>query len=84
MITVSSKELFASLKELREDPAVSPYILDVRGAGLMVGLEFASPPTFANDQFARPDAPPMLASRIAKKCQEKGLFILTTSVYQVS
>ena len=30
-----------------------------------------------------PGAPPNMASRIAKKCIEKGMLILTTSVYEV-
>lgn len=77
-----SAELFASLEELRRDRSVAPFILDVRGAGLMVGVEFASP-TPASDPFRLQGAPANLASRIAKKCQENGLFILTTSVYQV-
>jgi 4-aminobutyrate aminotransferase len=77
-----SKELFASLEELRSDPVVNPFILDVRGVGLMVGVEFTSP-TPANDPFARPHHLPGLALAITKKCQENGLFILTTSVFQV-
>lgn len=78
-----SKELFSSLEELRKDSAVAPHILDIRGAGLMVGVEFAAPGP-ASDLFKSSSAPANLASRIAKKCQEEGLFILTTSVYQVS
>lgn len=35
-------------------------------------------------EFAKgPDTPQELASRVAKRCQEKGLLILTTSVYEV-
>ena len=69
----SSKELFAALEELRSRPSVSSAFLDVRGKGLMVGVEFAN----------GADAPKKLASRIAKRCQEKGMLILTTSVYEV-
>jgi 4-aminobutyrate aminotransferase len=75
--------LFAALDGLRKEPEVSPHILDVRGAGLMVGVELTSPSTSANDPFTAPNGPPNLAARVAKRCQEKGLFILTTSVYQV-
>jgi 4-aminobutyrate aminotransferase len=78
-----SAELFTSLEELRRDPTLAPFILDVRGTGLMVGVEFASP-TPVSDVFRFQGAPANLASRIAKRCQENGLFILTTSVYQVS
>lgn len=77
-----SEELFASLEELRKDSSVSPHILDIRGAGLMVGVEFASP-TPSSDLAKSSHAPANMASRVAKRCQENGLFILTTSVYQV-
>lgn len=59
-------------------------ILDVRGQGLMVAVEFASPKgTGAYDPFVNKAVPEKLASRVAKRCQEKGMFILTTSVYEV-
>lgn len=78
----SSKELFAGINALRSDAAIAPFITDVRGRGLMVGVEFASPAP-ASDPFVSPDAPKDIASRVAKKCLDQGLFILTTSVYQV-
>ncbi len=50
----------------------------------MVAVEFASPTgTSPYDSFVKPSAPARLSSRIAKRCQEKGLLILTTSVYEV-
>ena len=50
----------------------------------MVAVEFASPTgTGAHDVFAKRDTPARLASRVAKRCQEKGVLILTTSVYEV-
>lgn len=80
----SSKELFAALNALRANPKTGPAILDVRGQGLMVAVEFASPVgTGPYDAFRDASAPAKLASRVAKKCVEKGLLILTTSVYEV-
>lgn len=78
-----SKELFSALASLRADGSLAPHILDVRGAGLMVGVEFASPTGSGYDVSVKRAAPQGLAARVAKRCQEKGLFILTTSVYQV-
>ncbi|KAF7793903.1 hypothetical protein EIP86_005025 [Pleurotus ostreatoroseus] len=72
-VNARSKELFAGLDELRSRPSIAPYILDVRGQGLMVGVEFTN----------KPDAPKKLASRVSQRCKEKGLLILTTSVYEV-
>ena len=61
--------------------------LDVRGKGLMVGVEFASPTStisgITTDVGVVQGAPEKMASRVAKKCIEKGMLILTTSVYEV-
>lgn len=111
-VTARSDELFDSLRKLASDPTVKPHILDVRGRGLMIGIEFASPTTigvgaqFAVDNFPELSTPNMLtlgpspyvvhrqakgdfktprgmASRVAQKCIEKGMIILTTSVFEV-
>ncbi|KAF5379854.1 hypothetical protein D9615_005824 [Tricholomella constricta] len=80
-----SRELFDSLEALRSDPDVFPYILDVRGAGLMVAVEFSSPngPGAQFDPVTKADSPKSLASRVVKACIDKGLLIMTTSAYEV-
>lgn len=76
----SSKELFSYLEPLRSNPAV----LDIRGQGLMVAVEFASPTgTSPHDPLRNPNVPAKLSTRVAKRCQQKGMFILTTSAYEV-
>lgn len=77
-----SRELIASLNKLQSRTDVGPYILDVRGLGLMMAVEFASPLP-ASDPNAVGGAPKGLAKRIAKRCIEKGLLILTASSYEV-
>ena len=72
----SSAELFAFLNNLRDDPTVGPHIVDVRGRGLMVGVEFASPKVMTKHSKG-------MALNVAKKCIEKGMLILTTSIYEV-
>ena len=79
----SSEELFAALHKVRENPSVGQHILDVRGLGLMVAVEFAQASGSAHDPNVRPGAPKSLASRVAKRCIEKGMYILTTSIYEV-
>jgi 4-aminobutyrate aminotransferase len=50
----------------------------------MIGVEFASPsPISAHDPNVRAGSPKSLASRVAKRCLEKGMLILTTSIYEV-
>ncbi|KAK7044549.1 acetylornithine aminotransferase [Favolaschia claudopus] len=83
-VNARSKELFSALKDIKT--AHPEHILDVRGRGLMVAVEFATPsgPGAAHDAVAaRTGAPAQMASRVAKKCIERGMIILTTSVYEV-
>ena len=79
-----SKELITSLNQLRSRADIGPHILDVRGLGLMIAVEFASPsPVSTYDPNTLAGAPKSLASRVAKRCLENGMLILTTSVYEV-
>ncbi|KAL4073897.1 acetylornithine aminotransferase [Scleroderma citrinum] len=82
-VSARSKELLSSLKMLEHCSEVDKNIVDIRGQGLMIAVEFASPLYPSQDPVASPTAPKSLASRVAKRCMEKGLLILTTSVYEV-
>lgn len=82
-VNVRSKELIGALKNLQTCPEVGGNIVDVRGQGLMVGVEFASPSYPAQDPVLNRSAPKGLASRVAARCMEKGMLILTASVYEV-
>jgi len=99
-VQARSTELFSALNALKYDPNLRPHILDVRGRGLMVGVEFASPPPPSSPTASSPvpstesvsdsgpgaynaSSPANMASRVAARCIEKGMLILTTSVYQV-
>lgn len=81
-VNARSKELFDHLHQLKQSD-VGKHILEVRGQGLMVAVEFASPTSSHRDSAHAPNAPKSLASRVAKRCIEKGMYILTTSVYEV-
>lgn len=81
--THRSAELFAGINELRSNPKVAPYIVDVRGKGLMVGVEFSSPTGASWDVSVKRSAPKKMASRVVDKMIEKGVLLLTTSVFEV-
>lgn len=50
----------------------------------MIAVEFASPsPISAHDPHTLAGAPKSLASRVVKRCLEKGMLILSTSIYEV-
>ncbi|KAG9078919.1 hypothetical protein FS749_009014 [Ceratobasidium sp. UAMH 11750] len=82
-VNARSAELFAGIKALRQNPKVAPHILDARGYGLMVGVEFASPSGSSYDVSVRPDAPKSMASRVAAKMLERNVMLLTTSIFEV-
>ncbi|KAJ8508677.1 hypothetical protein ONZ45_g9083 [Pleurotus djamor] len=74
-----SEQLFSFLNSLKaEYPSL---ITDVRGRGLMVAIEFASPGS-SYDATNPGFVPEKIASQVAAKCIEKNLLILTTSVYE--
>jgi 4-aminobutyrate aminotransferase len=77
-----SVELLKALRALKTDPTVGQHILDVRGQGLMLAVEFASPSHSAFDPAVRKDARANLASNVSRRCLEKGMLLLTTSVYE--
>lgn len=82
LITIyRSKELFDFLNQLQSKQA--HHIVDVRGRGLMVAVEFSSPAYSTNDFVLDRLAPKNLSSRVTKRCIEKGMLLLTTSVYEV-
>ncbi|KAH8834042.1 pyridoxal phosphate-dependent transferase [Flagelloscypha sp. PMI_526] len=78
-------DLFSFLRSLQNDSDFSKHILDVRGRGLMVGLELASPtsPMGPYDSAIKKDAIPGLAKKITDKCIENGLMLMTTSAFEV-
>jgi len=101
-VAARSEQLLAGLQELQSSPKTGHLFADVRGLGLMIGVEFATPaPAFGQrlpGGANQSDNPAIIAasgdvgsgkavaskaaSRVAAKCIEKGMFILTTSVYE--
>jgi 4-aminobutyrate aminotransferase len=70
-LVANAAEVGAHLKEkLTELKARYPAIGDVRGLGLMIGVEFVTP-----GASAAPDA--KLRDRVMQKCFEKGLLLLS-------
>lgn len=82
-VNARSAELFDGINVLRANPKIAPYILDVRGKGLMVGVEFASPTNASWDASVQSSAPKGMASRVAAKLLERGVLLLTTSIFEV-
>jgi 4-aminobutyrate aminotransferase len=77
-----SVELFKRLNALKADTTVGQHILDVRGQGLMAAVELASPSHSTFDPVVKKGTPTNLATKLSKRCLEKGLLLLTASVYE--
>lgn len=56
------------LHELQKDELTKPYIKEIRGLGLMVGIEFQDYPK--------------IASKVQQKCLEKEMIVFTTSIFE--
>lgn len=61
-------------RRLRELQGLHPQLGDVRGLGLMIGLEVVDPEG-ATDPLGHPLAHPALASRIQAECLRRGLIL---------
>jgi 4-aminobutyrate aminotransferase len=70
-----SQELFSALRHMQKDRKLQ--ISDVRGQGLMVAVEFGK------DSHMDKPALKGVALKISKQCAERGLLILSTSVFEV-
>lgn len=82
LLEIRSAELFEALRGLKADSAIGQHILDVRGQGLMAAIEFGSPHSSTFDRAIKKGTPANLAAKLSKRCLEKGLLLLTTSVYE--
>ncbi|KAK4049261.1 hypothetical protein OIV83_004197 [Microbotryomycetes sp. JL201] len=77
-----SKEFFGMLNELKDDKEIGNAIAEVRGLGLMIGVEFNSPTDSLTPSKTGAKIPANMAARVQAKCLEKDMLTLTTSVYQ--
>ncbi|GAA5874910.1 hypothetical protein JCM16303_004940 [Sporobolomyces ruberrimus] len=79
-----SDEIFQTLRDLQNDPKYGDSIAEVRGLGLMVGIEFKSPsdPYTPSNGKTGKKVPGKMASRVQNKCLEQGMLTLTTSVFE--
>jgi 4-aminobutyrate aminotransferase len=49
---------------------------------MMIAIEFASPSHSAFDRVVKEGTPAKLAMKVSKRCLEKGMLLLTASVYE--
>ena len=75
-VAARSKELFDALHKLQKSSTTGHLFTDVRGLGLMVGVEFAAPASItsvSSNKQSLAKVPEKIASRVQAKCLEKGM-----------
>lgn len=89
-VNARSAQLFSALHDCQKSELTGPLIKDVRGKGLMVGIEFTpsvEPFTIGSASSGSDQKSSVriknIGGRVAKKCLEKGMLILTTSIFDV-
>lgn len=85
-VAARSKQLLDFLHGLQKDAKLGRLIEDVRGRGLMIGMQFAETPTKAdshNVTAATAAAPAQLAPKIVQECLKRDMLLLSTSVFDV-
>ncbi|CAO1635573.1 unnamed protein product [Parajaminaea phylloscopi] len=91
-VAARSQQLFAFLEDLKSSSPAGNLIEDIRGRGLMVGLQFKRGPISGDSNHAATRGldwvvdgakREQLAPKISKRCAEKGMLILSTSVFDV-
>ncbi|KAL8280975.1 hypothetical protein RQP46_006654 [Phenoliferia psychrophenolica] len=81
-VEARSKQLLDMLEEVKTQKSTAGLIAEVRGLGLMIGIEFNSPTSPYTPQVNGKQTPIKISSRVQAKCLEKDVMILTTSVFE--
>jgi 4-aminobutyrate aminotransferase len=86
-VAARSKQLFGFLRELQDSGSKAGNLIeDVRGSGLMVGLQFKNPALqrdSSNTATNQAKAQPQIAPQVVKECVERDMLLLSTSIFDV-
>lgn len=91
-VVARSKQLFDFLEGLKTKSPAGALIEDIRGRGLMIGLQFKRSRVSGDSNHAAIHGlarivdgakREQLAPKISKRCAEKGMLILSTSIFDV-
>ncbi|KAL5116906.1 hypothetical protein ACEQ8H_005258 [Pleosporales sp. CAS-2024a] len=86
-VAARSKQLFSFLRDLKSSGTKAGSLIeDVRGSGLMVGLQFTNSSLqrdSSNTAAKEAQSQPQLAPRVVQECVKRNMLILSTSVFDV-
>jgi 4-aminobutyrate aminotransferase len=86
-VAARSKQIFDFLHELKSSGTKAGNLIeDVRGSGLMVGVQFANvelQSTSSNTAAQEAKAQPQIAPQVVQECLKRDMLLLSTSVFDV-
>lgn len=86
-VAARSKQIFGFLHDLKSSGTKAGNLIeDIRGAGLMVGVQFSNPNLqrdSSNTASREAQAQPQLAPKIVQECVKRNMLLLSTSVFDV-
>lgn len=86
-VSARSKQIFSFLHDLKSSGTKAGNLIeDVRGKGLMVGVQFANPELqrdSSNTASKNAQNQPQLAPKIVQECVKRNMLLLSTSVFDV-
>jgi 4-aminobutyrate aminotransferase len=86
-VAARSKQLFSFLHDLKSSGTKAGSVIeDVRGSGLMVGVQFANPELqreSSNTASQHAQSQPQYAPRVVQECIKRDMLLLSTSVFDV-
>jgi len=86
-VAARSKQIFSFLHDLKNSGTKAGNLIeDIRGAGLMVGVQFKNPELqrdSSNTASQGAQSQPQLAPKIVSECVKRDMLLLSTSVFDV-
>lgn len=86
-VAARSKQIFSFLRDLKSSGTKAGNLIeDIRGSGLMVGVQFANPALqrdSSNTASRDAQTQPQLAPKIVQECIKRDMLLLSTSVFDV-
>jgi 4-aminobutyrate aminotransferase len=86
-VAARSKQLFSFLNDLKSSGTKAGNLIeDVRGRGLMVGVQFKNPELqrdSSNTASMHAQSQPQFAPRVVQECIKRDMLLLSTSVFDV-
>jgi 4-aminobutyrate aminotransferase len=86
-VAARSKQLFSFLHDLKSSGTKAGNLIeDIRGRGLMVGVQFSNPELqrdSSNTATMNASIQPQLAPKIVQECLKRDMLLLSTSVFDV-